>query len=183
MRKSTSTAIRILAALALAGASFAQSLTPALKAKVDAKVTQLKTWSTDPVIVSAVRDANANPPAEGKGMTHEQWGKLTVLDPVVRSFTRNPLGQHLKGKRDDQISECFVSTAAGTKVAFLSKTTSWTHAGKEKHTVPMTGKVWFGPAEVDQSTGALQVQVGLPVLDSGKPIGSIVVGLSVSKLQ
>ena len=146
-------------------------------------MTQLKTWSTDPVIVSAVRDANANPPAEAKGMTNEQWGKLTVLDPVVRSFTRNPLGTHLKAKRDDQISECFVSTAAGTKVAFLAKTTSWSHAGKEKHTVPMAGKQWIGPAEVDQSSGELQVQVGLPVLDSGKPIGSIVIGLSVSKLQ
>jgi hypothetical protein len=175
--------VQLIAGVALAGAAMAQSLAPALKTKVDSKLQQLRQWSTDPVIVSAVRNANANPPAEGKGMTDEQWAKLTILDPVVRSFARNPLAQYLKSKKDDQISECFVSTAAGTKVAFLAKTSNWSHAGKDKHKAPMAGKTWIGPAEVDQSTGELEVQVGLPVLDNGKPIGSIVIGLSVSKLQ
>ncbi len=170
-----------LAVLALAATCLGQ--TAEVKAKVTNKVARLKSWSTDPTIVAAVKAANANPPEEAKGMTNERWSKLTVLDPVVRSFSRNPLAQYLKTKRDDQISECFVSTAAGTKVAFLSKTTSWSHAEKDKHKVPMTGKVWTGPAEVDESTGELQVQVGLPVLDGSKPIGSIVIGLSVAKLN
>jgi hypothetical protein len=164
-------------------AALAQTLTPEVKAKVEAKAAQLKTWSADSTIVSAVRAANAGPQAEAKGMTNEQWKKLTLLDPIVRSFTRNPLGQYLKTKKDDQISECFVSDASGAKVAFLTKTTSWSHADKDKHKVPMTGKTWFGPAEMDESTGELQVQVGLPVLDGAKPIGSIIVGLSVAKLK
>jgi hypothetical protein len=68
-------------------------------------------------------------------------------------------------------------------VAFLSKTTSWSHADKDKHKIPMTGKTWSGPVEIDESTGQQQVQVALPVLDGGKPIGSIVFGLAVSKLR
>jgi hypothetical protein len=36
---------------------------------------------------------------------------------------------------------------------------------------------------VDESTGQQQVQVGLPVLDGGKPVGSVVFGLSVSRLK
>jgi hypothetical protein len=47
----------------------------------------------------------------------------------------------------------------------------------------MAGKTWIGPVEVDESTGLQQVQVALPVLDGGKPIGSIVLGLSVAKLK
>ncbi len=183
MKYSVSSIVSAVSVLAVAATCFGQVLTPDMKAKIDAKLVQLKSWSTDPNIVTAVKAANTNPPQEARDMTNERWGKLTVLDPVVRSFARNALAQYLKAKHDDQISECFVSGAGGTKVAFLSKTTNWSHADKDKHKVPMTGKVSIGPAEVDQSTGELQVQVGLPVLDSGKPIGSIVVGLSVSKLK
>ena len=89
----------------------------------------------------------------------------------------------LKTKRDDQIAECFVSGADGAKVAFLAKTTSWSHADKDKHRIPMSGKSYLGPVAMDESTGMQEVQVGVPVLDAGKPIGSIVFGLSIGKLK
>lgn len=176
------TIILAAALCGLAATGFGQSLTPERKAKVEAKATLLQSWSADPTIVSAVKAYNANPPAEATAMTNEKWKQLTLLDPVVRSFTKNALGQYLKGKQTPEISECFVSGANGAKVAFLSKTTSWSHGDKEKHRTPMSGKVWIGPAEVDESSGQLQVQVGLPVLDGNKPIGSIVIGLKVSAL-
>jgi hypothetical protein len=173
-------------AAALAGvfcaAAFGQTLSPELKAKVEAKAKLLQSWSTDPAIVAAVKARNAAPPAEAAGMTNDKWKSLIVLDPFVLSLERSPLALHLKSKKDDQISECFVSAADGTKAAFLTKTTSWTHADKDKHRVPMTGKTYIGPLEVDQSTGVQSVQVGLPVLDGAKPIGSIVVGVAVAKL-
>jgi hypothetical protein len=172
-----------VSALFLAGAGFSQSLPPEIKANLDNKIKQLQAWSADPVIVAAVKAHNSNTPAEDKAMTNEKWSKLTVLDPYVRSFTRNPLGVYLKTKKDDQISECFVSGADGTKVAFLSKTTSWSHADKGKHKVPMSGKTYIGPIALDESSGLQEIQVGLPVLDNGKPIGSVVVGISVSKLH
>ena len=173
----------VLSALFLAGSAFGQSLTPEIKAKVDAKIAQLRAWSSDPAIVAAVKAHNTNPPAEDKTMTNDKWSKLTVLDPYVRSFTKNPLAAYLKTKKDDQISECFVSGADGTKVAFFAKTTSWSHADKPKHTVPMGGKIFIGTIAMDESTGQQQIQVGLPVLDGGKPIGSFVVGLAVAKLR
>ena len=172
-----------LSAVFLVGTAFSQSLPPEIKANLDNKIKQLQSWSADPAIVAAVKAHNSNMPAEDKAMTNEKWSKLTVLDPYVRSFTKNPLGVYLKSKKDDQISECFVSGADGTKVAFLSKTTSWTHADKDKHKVPMSGKTYVGPVALDESTGLQEIQVGLPVLDNGKPIGSVVVGISVSKLH
>jgi len=176
------TMILAAALCALPVNSFGQGLTPERKAKVEAKAKQLQSWSVDPQIVAAVKAHNTVPPPEDKAMTNEKWKQLTLLDPFVRSFTRNPLGQYLKTKQAPEISECFVSGADGSKVAFLSKTTSWSHAAHEKHKTPMAGHTWIGPAEVDESTGQLQVQVGLPVLDAGKPIGSIVIGLKVSAL-
>jgi hypothetical protein len=47
----------------------------------------------------------------------------------------------------------------------------------------MNGKTWQGTIEVDESTGLQQIQIAVPVLSDGKPIGSLVVGLSVSTLK
>jgi hypothetical protein len=47
----------------------------------------------------------------------------------------------------------------------------------------MTGETWIGAVKVDDSTGQQLIQVGLPVLDGKKPIGSVVVGLRVDKLR
>jgi len=116
-------------------------------------------------------------------MTNEKWKELSVLDPSVRSFSKNALADYLKSKKDDSISEVFVNGADGGKVAFLSKTTSWNHKGKPKHEVPMSGKVYIGPVEMDESSGQQQFQVGLPVMADGKAIGSIVVGLKVAALR
>lgn len=172
-----------VAALLVAGTGFSQTIPPEVKANLDKKIKLLQSWSTDAVIVAAVKAHNSNPPAEDKAMTNEKWSKLTVIDPYVRSFSKNALGVYLKTKKDDEISECFVSGADGTKVAFLMKTSNWSHADKDKHKVPMTGKTYIGPVALDESTGLQQIQVGLPVLDNGKPIGSVVVGITVSKLH
>ena len=41
----------------------------------------------------------------------------------------------------------------------------------------------FSPVEVDESSGMQQIQLAVPVLDGGKPIGSLVVGISITKLS
>ena len=170
--------ICLVAAVAVHG----EELTAVQKIKVEAKVKQFSSWSTDKKIVDFVRNANANPPAEGKGMTQEKWTNLTMLSPEVKAFSKNDLANYLRTIKDTSVSEIFVSCADGTKAAFLSKTTNWSHKGKPKHDVPMSGKTWIGKPELDESSGVRQVQIGLPVLDNGKPIGSIVVGLNLSKL-
>lgn len=152
-------------------------------AKAAAKAKELSWMSTDPQVVAAVKQYNASQPAEAKAMTQEKWKSLPVLDPFVRGLSKNALAEYLKGKRDPAWSELFVSGADGTKVALFNKTSSWSHKGKEKHDVPMQGRTWIGDVEVDASSGVEQIQVGLPVLDGGKAIGSVVVGLAVSKLQ
>jgi hypothetical protein len=160
-----------------------QALPAGIKVKAEAKINELKAWGSDPRIVSAVQAYNGAPPAEARGMTNEKWKDLSVLDPAVRSFSKNALAEYLKSKGDDSIAEAFVSGADGGKVAFLSKPTSWNHKGRPKHDVPMSGKIYIGPVEMDESSGQQQFQVGLPVVADGKPVGSIVVGLKVASLR
>jgi hypothetical protein len=173
----------ISAATLLLGQGNAQEVDTALQAKIDAQVKIIQTWAADPVIVNAVKAHNANLPADQAAMTQDKWKSLTVLDPFVRSFSKNEAGTFLKSKKTDVVAEGFLSGSDGLKVAFLSKTTSWSHKGKPKHDVPMAGKPWQGAIEVDESTGVQLIQVSVPVLEGDKAIGSLVVGLSIAKLK
>jgi hypothetical protein len=175
--------ILALALAALLRNAAAQSITPAIQAKIDAKFQEITAWAADPVIVEAVRAHNAGLPPDQAGLTQEKWTAMTVLDPLVRSFSKNAAGAFLKAKKDDIVTLPFLSDATGYKVAFTAKTTNWCHKGAPKHEVPMTGKTWQGPIELNQATGLQQIQIAVPVLDGGKPIGSLVVGLSLTKLS
>ena len=155
---------------------------PAVQAKIDARIAEIKTWAADPVIVAAVKAHAAAVPADQAALTQDKWKSLTVLDPLVRSFTKNEAGAFLKSKKAEWVTEAFLSDANGLKVAFLAKTTNWNHSGKPKHDEPMAGKTWQGSVEVDESSGLQQLQVSVPVLDGGKPVGSLVVGLSLLKI-
>ena len=153
------------------------------QARITAKLAQLQTWAADSVIVKAVKARNENRPAELATLDQDKWKALSILDPLVRGFTRNDAAAVLKTRKSGAVTEAFLSAADGTKVAFLTKPTNWSHAGKPKHDAPMSGRTWQGVEEVDESTGRRQLQVAVPVLEEGKPIGSLVLGLDLDKLK
>ena len=155
---------------------------PALQAKIDPQIKTIQGWAADPVIINAVKAQNAALPADYAGMTQERWKELTKMDPLVRNLDKNEAGAFLKAKKGDLIIRAFLSDANGLKVALTSKTLSWSHKGDPKHEEPMQGKIWQGSVEQDKASGQEQVQVSVPVLDGGKPIGSLVVSLNVAKL-
>lgn len=157
---------------------------PELQAKLNAEISHLETFSHDAQVVSAVKTYNSTPAsAEAKTMTNEQWRSLSLFDPFVRTIGKNSLSEYLKSQKNDLIVKIFVSGADGGKVGFDAKTEHWTHRGMPKHEVPMGGKNWIGTVKLDDSTGWQLIQVGLPVLDGKKPIGSIVFGLRSDKLR
>lgn len=182
MKTELTVCLAAFAAICLIPLSQAQ-VEPAIQAKIDAEIVAVASLAADPVVVAAVKEHNSATPAEVQAMTQEKWKALTLLDPFVRSFSKNPAGAALKTKKSALVSEAFLSGADGCKVSFLSKPSGWSHKGNPKHDQPMQGKTWQGNIEVDESTGLQQVQVAVPVLDGGQPIGSLVVGLSVTKMK
>ena len=155
---------------------------PVLQANLSAKIKEIRTWAAEPAIVGAVKEYNAARSPQAAAMDQAKWAGTSVIDPFVRGLTKNPPAQLLKTKRGDMVAEAFLSGADGGKVAFLGKPSSWSHKGKPKHDLPMSGKTWQGDIELDESSGLRQLQVAVPVLDGRKPIGSLVVGLSVVQL-
>ena len=172
----------LAAALGMSQIAAAAKLDATAQSKVDAKVKQIQGWVADAAIIAAVKAYNSAKSPQAAAMGQTKWAALSVLDPFVRGLTKNPAAQVLKAKKGEVVVEAFLSGADGGKVAFLGKPTHWSHQGKPKHDQPMNGKAWQGDVEIDESSGLQQVQVAVPVLDGGEPIGSLVVGLSIGKL-
>lgn len=170
-------------AAALLAVSAGAGLDKAVQDKIDEQVKLAKEVAALPGVVDAVKAYNSGPSAEATAMTQDKWKGLSVLDPFVRGLTKNPTAELLKSKKSPVVTEMILSGANGTKVAFLSKPSNWSHAGKPKHDKPMANGVWQGEVEVDESTGTQQLQVSVAVLDGDKPIGSLIVGLNLAKLK
>ncbi|HEY0686964.1 MAG TPA: hypothetical protein VGD45_31770 [Steroidobacter sp.] len=175
----------LLATLLCLSQADAAGLEPAMQAKVTAKTKEIRAWAAEAAIVDAVKAYNAGKSPQAAGMDQAKWGATSVIDPFVRGLTKTPAAELLKNKRrasNEVLAEAFLSGADGGKVAFLGKPSNWSHQGKPKHEQPMSGKTWQGDVEIDASSGLRQVQVAVPVLDGRKPIGSLVVGLSLNAL-
>lgn len=158
------------------------------QALVDERISMIEQWASDPAIVSTVLERNANMPAELADMTQEKWDSIRTADPIMRIFYDNDAAKFINSNRTPEVTEVFLSDANGFKIALLSnplptKTSGWCHAGKQKHDTPMSGQVWQGAIETDESTLMQQLQIAVPVQHEGKPIGSLVVGLSINGLR
>lgn len=159
--------------------AWADGVSAKAQAKIDRYIDLAKLIAADPEVIKAVAAQNTQLPAGYAEMTQEKWAALPDSDPFVRAFTKNPAAGVLKGKITTNVSEGFISDALGLKVAFIGKTSNWCHKGKPKHDVPMTGQTWQGKLELDKSSGVMEVQIAVPVVQEGKAIGSLVLGVSL----
>lgn len=178
---------RLVALLAFglwAGAAIlhAQGLNPSAQARLDKLRDEAVQWAADPIVVEAVLHQNRSLSPELEDMTQEKWEALPAKASLIQKFIAHPAAQLLRDKGATRITEAFLSDAQGRKIAFLGKTTSWSHLGKPKHDVPMSGKFWQGKLETDRSAGTQQIQISVPVLAEGTPVGSLVIGVPVSTL-
>ncbi len=186
MRRRARVSLTILVTFltAVAGAASFE-MTAAVQAELDKQKTVIASWAANPVIVNAVLEQNRKGPIGG--MDNAKWKVTRRSDPVVAGFQTSPAGQLLKTKLTESqgaVSEAFLNAAQGEKVAFVEKTTSYIHRGAAKFDVPFgTGKAWQGPAEFDESSQTYAIQVSVPVLAEGKPIGALVVGVNLSYLE
>lgn len=169
------------ATLALA----ALEVTPAIQTELDRHVDVVKTWASSPVLVKAVAAQNDKGPIAG--MDNAKWKTVRRGDDLVKGFQNSEAGRFLTQKiaqSNEAYSEAFLSAAQGEKVAFYEKTTSYIHKGAAKFDVPFgTGKPWQGKPEFDESSQTHQIQVSVPILSDGRPVGVLVVGVNLSKLE
>ena len=175
----------------LAGLAFASlveaagDITPGVQAALDKQKAIIATWAAHPTIVKAVMEQNVRGPLAG--MDNAKWKVVRRSDPIVQAFQRNAAGDYLRAKLEQShglVSEVFLSARQGEKVAFAEKTTWYMHKGMPKFDVPMaTKRPWQGQPEFDESSQTYAIQLSVPVLVDGNPIGVLVVGLDLAQLD
>lgn len=177
------TALLLVGMATMAWAAF--EVTPAIQKELNRHIEVAKGWAASPVVVKAVLAQNAKGPIAG--MDNAKWKTVRRSDELIKGFQRNEAGRFLAQKvaqSNELYSEAFLSAAQGEKVAFFEKTTSYIHRGAPKFDVPFTaGKAWQGKPEFDESSQTHQIQVSVPVLSDGKPVGVLVVGVNLSKIE
>jgi hypothetical protein len=47
----------------------------------------------------------------------------------------------------------------------------------------MAGHAWQGKPEFDESSQTFAIQVSVPVVDAGSPVGALVVGINLTRLE
>ena len=183
MKRSTTFVFALLAVLGLAASTAsAGEIDPALKAKLDAQVKIVQSWVNDPVIVQAVKAQNASPSAEAKAMTEAKWGCVAPVRrfrpvagqqpgwavPEGQERPGDQRGLRLGGRRNE-------GGLPGEDHQLDPQGQGQARRADEREDL-----VWRG--QTDKSTGLQQIQVCVPVLDGGQPIGAVVVGFQVSRL-
>ncbi len=120
-------------------------------------------------------------------MDNAKWRAVRRSDELIKGFQNNDAANLLKQKVDESqglYSEAFLSASQGEKAAFVDKTSSYIHKRQPKFDTPFTsGKPWQGQPEFDESSQTYQIQIAVPVLADGKPIGVLVVGINLTKLS
>ncbi|MBA4422557.1 MAG: hypothetical protein C0390_05560 [Syntrophus sp. (in: bacteria)] len=154
-----------------------------IQEKITWQVWNANGWAASPIVVEAVLAQNKKGPIAG--MDNAKWKTVPESDAVVKGFINNEAGKFLQAelaKTEGVCVSAFLNAAQGEKVAFTDKTGSYIHKGSAKFDVPFTtGKLWQGKPELEDKIYVIQIAV--PVLSDGKPIGALVVEIDGSKLE
>ena len=168
----------------IAGAAIAGDITPKMQKKIDEYKKHAATWAADPLLVKAVKDANAQGPIAGMG--NAKWRELKETDPTVQAFVINPAGQLLTKwmNADKGINKMVLSGNKSQRVAFTSMPAIYIGKGKPNFDEAFSGKMWHqGESKPDPSTNIDTVQIAAPVKDGGQVIGVLLVSLTAANLQ
>ena len=182
-KRSLLTALTLLLPIAplLAG-----DVTSKMQSKIDQYKQQAAAWASDPLVVQAVKEANANGPIAGLG--NAKWRELKESDAVVTGFINNPAGQLLTKRMNTEaqsINKIVLSGDKSQRVAFTSMPAIYIGKGKPNFDTSMNdGKVWQqDESKPDPSTNIDTVQISAPVKDGGKVIGVLLVSLTADSLK
>lgn len=148
----------------------------------------MKPLGSDPTVIAAVRAQNA------EGLTLDtikkrdaDWRKVTGMDDFMSSLMNSAVAKTLVkfGSSQPYYVELFLMDNQGANVAMTNKTSDYWQGDEAKWQESFAGgagAVHIGDVEFDESAQAYLVQVSIPVMDSGKAIGAITIGVNLDEL-
>lgn len=159
----------IAAAFTLNAAAVAEPLPADLQAKIDKYKVKLVEWAATPALVAAVKEANAK---GGATISNAKWDELPDNDATVQAYVAGPVGKQLaRWEEDKNISKLYLRDAKGNLVAASNKPLLFNNVNRPAFANSFKAAWAANEIKPDPTTQKKSVQLGVPVLDGGKPIG------------
>ncbi len=153
------------------------------------KIRTVQHMALNPLLIRAVRQQNAS------GLTPEEisrrdkaWRATKELTPFKLSLQTSAAGRFLRAQvqRSTSFNEAFLTDNQGANVAAFPATSDYWQGDEDKWSNSFNGsngQIFLGALKLDESTNTVAAQVSAPVLDRGKTIGVLVVGVTIDYLQ
>lgn len=138
----------------------------------------LRACAADPAVRDLLAKAASRPDPH---VNAEVWKSLKAGEPFLRDYQKPAFLEAVKRHLPAQISNAYLSSATGGKIAFVVKPQLFSHGDKNAHRFPLTGQSYreillYVPFDPDSRVKG--VEIGVPVDLNGKPAGSLIVELS-----
>ncbi|WP_151194629.1 hypothetical protein [Candidatus Symbiobacter mobilis] len=148
------------------------SFSPALQAKVTQAQKLLAEWASNPIVVAAVKEANAKG-GMFPGMSNAKWNDLEDAHPTVQLSLTSPVAKQLqKWEKSAQLDKLFLRDQKANLIAGTSKTLLFNNSSRAVSAHALQGQEWSDTdIKADPTTQVRSVQIGAPVRDGGKVIG------------
>lgn len=164
----------MLAVFSFQSAQALAALPAELNAKIETYKKKLVDWAANPVIIKAVKEANAKG-GMIPGMTNGKWDEIGDNAPEVTVILNTPASKLVKQwEADKGINKLFVRDEKGNMVAGSAKSIIYNASARPPVKEAMKGKPWnAGEIKPDPTTQIKSVHVSAPVLDGSSVIGVI----------
>ena len=93
-----------------------QKADPELQAEVEARITIVERWASEPIVVQAVREANENMRSMSEiEQIDTRWQETRGVDDFIRSIIDHPAAQRLRELRsaNPELQEAFLTDRLG----------------------------------------------------------------------
>lgn len=161
-----------------------------LKRLLRTKIETIQEMASSHVILHAVRKQNHESlsPAKIKAIDAE-WMLPNGRTAFKKSLQENAVGRYFQSLIDFNesiYSEAFLTDRRGANVAAYPTTTDFWQGDEEKWIASFSegsGEIYVGNVAFDESTQATAVQISVPVMDEGRAIGVLIVGVKLTYIQ
>lgn len=149
----------------------------------------LAAWGSDPTIIEAVKAQNAKAMSLDSIKARDvEWRKAEGLDAEMKAMTQNPAAKKMSEFENSQsyFFELFLMDNQGANVAMTNKTSDYWQGDEAKWQESYkggTGAVHIGDVEFDESAQDYLVQISIPVMEEGKAIGAMTIGVNIDDLE
>ena len=149
------------------------------------KIKAVKRLAANLTVVDAVKAQNAKETnIEQIKEVDREWRSTKELTSFKRSLQTSQAGRFLRRhvRRNPTYGEAFLTDKRGANVAAYPATSDYWQGDETKFTASYDdgkGKVFIGEVEYDESSQTHAAQVSVPIVDQGKAIGVLVMGVQL----